>query len=130
MMTDPKTFTLAELLLHATEFQWDGLTIAAIVEDPSSAKTVEPKIHGWNVIDTAAGNWLLVAGGYDSGPDMDDDEMYEALDEVHEALDEDDDGSVLIGAAKAHSSRHTFASIEATFAAAVAYRDEQARRGL
>ena len=125
MNTDPKTFTTAELLLHATEFQWDGLTIAAIVEDPSSAKTVAPTIHAWNVIDTAAGNWLRTDGGWGSGP------TYEEV--VFDEDDDDDDGAEArdeVSVEAPPPSRYTFPTFEAAFAAASRYRDEQARRGL
>lgn len=94
---------LPSVLQYATSFEFDALTITAIVEQSFEPATSDrPVIKGWTVVDGQLGCYLMRDGDWDSGPD----------------LDEDD----------ADWTAFTFTSIAEAFAAAKAARDAQAGR--
>lgn len=65
--------TPIEVLPYITGLEYDGLMIAAIVDDFQFVedRTDEPTIHGWQVIDTVLGRHLGTDGKWGSGPGYD-----------------------------------------------------------
>ena len=117
MMNDPKTFIPADLLSYATEFQWNDMTIMAIVDSSDDAPTEAPVIAGWHVF-TVDGILRVDGSGADTDPDYTPDEDCELPDgEVIEKVEIADDEMIKEHEA-AYRARYGFPSLEAAFSAA------------